>query len=317
MLREWVAVASHRMDRPQLPRDTCPFCPGSPNVPEDYDVLIYPNDFPAFELPPREVGIEGDGFYRVQPARGVCDVVLYHPDHNLQPSELPAAHWLKVVRLWKKRFTELAANPSLPYVFIFENKGEVIGVTMPHPHGQMYAFPLIPPKIQQEVSAAWDHWQHHSEQCLFCRILERELADGVRILGQNEHFVAFVPFFARFPFEVHIYPRRHLQTIAEFSEEEEKGLAQILKWLLLKYDALYGFPFPYMMIQHAAPVSTADCSFFHWHIEYLPPYRSREKLKFLAGVESGSGTFLMDAAAEQKAAELRAAGPADPSEIKI
>ena len=307
-------MASHRMERPQLPRDTCPFCPGSGRVPAEYDVWIYPNDFPTFASPPPPTAIEGDHFYPAAPARGVCDVVLYHPDHNLQPSELSIAHWVKVVGLWKSRFAELAANPDLHYVFVFENKGEVIGVTMPHPHGQIYAFAYIPPRVQRELSAAWDHWQK-TGTCLFCQVLGREQADKSRIVAENGGFVAFVPFFARYPFEVHIYPRRHVLTLLDFTAEEERQLAEIIKWLLLKYDRLYGFSFPYMMVQHSAPVSGPECSFFHWHIEYYPPYRSRDKLKFPAGCESGAGTFINDSAAEDKAAELAAVEPRTIEEL--
>ena len=196
----------------------------------------------------------------------------------------------------------------LAYVFEFENKGEVIGVTMPHPHGQIYAFPFIPPKIQTELNAAKEH-RARTGRCLFCDVVEEERRDGRRILLENEGFVATVPFFARYPYEVNLFSRRHLLDFTQFEEEEIWDLARILKCVLLKYDNLYGFSFPYMMIIHQQPTDGDDHSSYHFHIEFLPPYRSRTKLKYLAGCESGAGTFINDSSPEEKAQELRETEP--------
>ncbi|MGH9450296.1 MAG: galactose-1-phosphate uridylyltransferase [Terriglobia bacterium] len=307
-VREWVSTASARQGRPLMPSGWCPFDPGSGRVPERYDVLIYPNDFPAFSIPPAAPAIDGDGLYRVRPSLGKCDVVLYHPGHNKLLAELPITHITKVVRLWRKRFEELRAMRGIRYVLIFENKGAVIGVTMPHPHGQIYAFPFIPPRLQKEVAAARDYQRAH-HRCLYCDILKKERSDGRRAIAENDSFSAFIPFYARWPYEVHILSRRHLGTLADFRPAEEKSLAQMLKWVISKYDNLYGFSFPYMMVLHQAPVR-GNTSFFHFHIEFYPPYRSKDKLKYLAGVETGAGTFLNDSLAEEKAVELRAARPA-------
>jgi UDPglucose--hexose-1-phosphate uridylyltransferase len=214
---------------------------------------------------------------------------------------------VKLVQLWRKRFTELKTTAGIRYVLIFENKGAVIGVTMPHPHGQIYAFPFIPPRLAREMEAARAH-RRAKRRCLFCDILKKERGDGRRMVAENEAFTAFVPFYARWPYEVHIFSRRHLGTLDQFRAPEERGLAEILKWVTLKYDNLYQFSFPYMMLMHQAPTK-GRFPYFHFHIEFYPPHRSKEKLKYLAGVETGAGTFLNDSLAEEKAAELRDVPP--------
>jgi UDPglucose--hexose-1-phosphate uridylyltransferase len=297
-----------------MPEDWCPFCPGSGRVPENYDCYIYPNDFPAFSIPPPEPAIQGDDFYRVARSQGKCDVVLYSPDHNTSLPQLSLAHIVKLVRLWRERFTQLKAMPGIRYVLIFENKGAVIGVTMPHPHGQIYAFPFIPPRLQREIATARAH-QRAKRRCLFCDILKKERRDGRRIVAENEAFTAFVPFYARWPFEIHIFSRRHLGTLEDFRPSEEQALAEILKWVTLKYDNLYQMSFPYMMLLHQSP-TRGRFPEFHFHIEFYPPHRSKNKLKYLASVEAGSGTFLNDSLAEEKAAELRGVPPVRREEVE-
>ena len=306
-VREWVSTASDRQRRPQLPREWCPFCPGSGRVPDRYDVHIYSNDFPAFSMPAAKPAIQGDDFYKVRPSHGKCDVVLYHPDHQTSLAQLSVGHIIKVVRLWRRRFLELKATPDIRYVQILENKGEVIGVTMPHPHGQIYSLPFIPPRLEKELSAARAHYRGHGH-CLYCDILEKERRDGRRIIAENRAFTAFIPFYARWPFEVHIFSRRHLGTVESFRPWEERALAEILKWVTLKYDNLYQMSFPYMMLLHQAP-TRGNYPYFHFHIEFYPPHRSKDKLKYLASIETGTGTFLNDSLAEEKAAELRAVAP--------
>jgi len=302
-VREWVSTASHRQDRPQMPEDWCPFCPGSGRVPDNYDCYIYPNDFPAFSIPPPQPAIQGDDFYRVARSHGKCDVVLYSPDHHTSLPQLSLDHIVKLVQIWRKRFAELKATAGIRYVLIFENKGAVIGVTMPHPHGQIYAFPFIPPRLRREIASARAH-QRAERRCLFCDILKKERGEGRRIVAENEAFTAFVPFYACWPYEVHIFSRRHLVALDAFRPSEERGLAEILKWVTLKYDNLYQMSFPYMMLLHQAPTK-GRFPYFHFHIEFYPPHRSKEKLKYLASVETGAGTFLNDSLAEEKAAELR------------
>ena len=308
LLREWVAVAAHRQERPQLPKDWCPFDPGSGRVPDQFDVYIYPNDFPAFSLDAAPFSSE-TGLYTRTGARGCCDVVIYHPEHDLAPSQLPAAHWRKVVDIWIRRHKELAARPDIQYVYIFENTGVAIGVTMPHPHGQIYAFPFVPPLVQRELDAASDYLRDRGE-CIYCRILNEELAVGERLVSQNADFVAFVPFFARWPGEMQICARRHFASIPELTDAEAGNLAAIIKKLRMKYDHLWGFQLPLMMLLRQSPVK-GEHPYSHFHVDFYPIQRSATKLKYLAGVESGGGTFLNDTLAEEKAREFRETEPQD------
>lgn len=319
LLQEWVAVAAHRQERPQMPKDWCPFCPGSGRVPDGYDVHIYANDFATFShpavLPSTSAPTANPSLYCVGKAEGKCDVVLYHPDHNTSLSQLDTTHIVKLVHLWQQRFRELRALPEIKYIFIFENKGEVIGVTMPHPHGQIYSFPYIPPKIAVELAACKQHSQA-TQHCLLCDICADELQVQERIVAANASFIAFVPFFARWPYEIHIYSRRHILHITDFTAVETQDFATILKIVTQKYDNLFGFSFPYMMVMHQAPVNMKDekseadkFDYYHFHVEFYPSYRSKTKLKYLAGCESGAGTFINDTVPEEKAQELRDAAP--------
>jgi UDPglucose--hexose-1-phosphate uridylyltransferase len=294
LLRQWVAVAAHRQGRPQMPETWCPFCPGSGRVPDDYDVFLYPNDFPALSF-------DNPG------AQGACDVVLYSPSHNLLPSELPDDQWRKIVALWTRRTAELSASPVVQYVSVFENTGEAIGVTMPHPHGQIYAFPFVPPLVASEFESATMHWREQSG-CIYCQILAQEIADASRLVAANESFVAFLPYFGRFPTEMQICARRHCANLMDLTAREAADLAAILRVVRRKYDNLYGFPMPLMMLLRQAPAK-GDAPWFHFHVDFLPIQRGPTKLKYLAAVESGNGTFLNDTRPEDQAALLRNVEP--------
>jgi UDPglucose--hexose-1-phosphate uridylyltransferase len=289
-----------------MPKDWCPFDPGSGKVPEHYDVYLYPNDYAAFGLDadPFDAGASGDLFGRTG-AQGSCDVVLYSPDHNKLPSQLPPEHWRLVVDLWTSRTAELAANPAIQFVFVFENAGAAIGVTMPHPHGQIYSFPYVPPYIETELQSAREYLEA-KDRCLYCDLLEGELAAADRIVEANESFVAFVPFAARFPTEVQIYSRRHVASLSELTSAEKSDLASAISVIRRKYDALYGFPMPLIMAVLQAPVK-GEHPYFHFHVEFFPIQRSQTKLKYLAGVETAAGTFLNDTVAEEQAEALRKA----------
>jgi UDPglucose--hexose-1-phosphate uridylyltransferase len=306
LLEQWVVVASHRQDRPQMPADWCPFCPGSGRVPDDYDVLLYPNDFPAFDQN-CEPFDPTPGLFKATGACGVCDVVLYSPRHTLPPSELTPEQWCKVIGLWKRRIGELACVPHVEYVMPFENTGEAIGVTMPHPHGQIYAFPFCPPLAAREFDSARTYYSQENK-CLYCEILARETGEGSRIVAENGSFVAFIPFAARFPAEIQLYSRRHLPSLGGFQPYELDRLAEMVSIIRKKYDNLYGFLLPLMMVVRVSP-SRGEHPYFHFHVEFLPIQRSAKKLKYLAAVESGSGTFLADTRPEERAAELRRTAP--------
>lgn len=309
LLRQWVAVTTNRQDRPQMPEHWCPFCPGSGRVPDNYDVYLYPNDFPAFSPDNPPFSPEG-GLFKTTGARGSCDVVLYSPNHNLLPSQLSVEQWGKIIDLWTRRTGELFANPDVQYAVVFENTGVAIGVTMPHPHGQIYALPFIPPLVETEVDSASNYFEKHGE-CLYCKILKGEEVDGRRLVAANESFIAFLPFFGRFPSEMTIYPRRHFESLLDLAGREKQDLASILSIVRKKYDNLYGFPMPLMMLIRQRPAKGAHPS-FHFHVDFLPIQRSATKLKYLAAVESGTGAFLNDTLAEEQAAILREKEPLAP-----
>lgn len=306
LLRLWVCVAAQRQGRPQLPEDWCPFCPGSGRVPNHYDVYLYPNDFPAFSLENPPFSPEGE-FNKTTGARGACDIVLYSSHHRLLPSELTVEQWRKVIELWTSRTTELSNRPDVQYVSVFENSGVAIGVTMPHPHGQIYALPFVPPLVQTELDSASAHF-HDRGACLYCRILAGEIEHGRRIVAANESFVALLPFFGRFPNEMQIYSRRHTQKLNDLTDLERGQLAALLKIVRQKYDNLYGFPMPLMMLVRQPPAPGSH-PYFHFHIDFLPIQRSPAKLKYLASIESGCGTFMSDTRPEEQAELLRNAEP--------
>jgi UDPglucose--hexose-1-phosphate uridylyltransferase len=270
-------------------------------------VHLYPNDFAALGIDNAPFSPE-TGIFCKTGAQGYCDVVLYSPNHTLIPSQLPKAHWRKIIDLWTSRTAELFANPLIQHVYVFENTGIAIGVTMPHPHGQIYSFPFIPPLVQRELDGAKAHFDAHGEN-LYKRLLDEELRDGRRLVASNDDFVAFVPFAARFPAEMQIYARQHRTSLMELSDAEKDSLAALIKIVRLKYDHLFGFAMPLMMVVRQRPAK-GEHPYFNLHIEFLPIQRSATKLKYLAGVETGAGTFLNDTIAENKAAELRAVEPA-------
>jgi UDPglucose--hexose-1-phosphate uridylyltransferase len=306
LLEQWVVLASHRQDRPQMPANWCPFCPGSGHVPDDYDVLIYPNDFPAFDLD-CDTFDPAPALFKSTGACGVCDVVLYSPNHNLPPSQLTPQQWSKVIGLWTGRIRELSSIPVVKYIMAFENTGEAIGVTMPHPHGQIYAFPFYPPLVEKELDASRRFFERE-RKCVYCEILKRELDEGSRVVAGNDSFVAFVPFAARFPSEIQLYPRRHVPSLDGLQPNEANDLAAMLSVIRKKYDNLYGFLLPLMMVVRVAP-SQGDHPDFHLHLEFLPIQRSAKKLKYLAAVETAAGTYLADTRPEERAQELRRTEP--------
>lgn len=289
-----------------MPENWCPFDPGSGRVPDNYDVFLYPNDFPAFSFHNAPFSPE-TGLFLGTGAQGACDVVLYSPNHHLLPSELSTDQWLKVIDLWTRRTAELFLRPEIESVTVFENSGVAIGVTMPHPHGQIYAFPFLPPLTKTELESASEHYRETGE-CIYCGILRTELEDGRRIVAANDSFVAFLPFFGRFPTELHIYSRRHFGWLMDISESERQDFAALLSTVRRKYDHLYGFPMPLMMLIQQQPAKGAY-PYFHFHVQFLPIQRSGSKLKYLAAVESGTGTFLNDTRAEEQAVKMREAEP--------
>ncbi len=312
VMGEWVVTATHRQDRTFLPpAGYCPLCPtaegGFPTevAEPQYDFVVFENKFPSLKREPGEPAIEGNDLFPVKPSLGICEVILYSSNHTGTLAELPLQKMQQLVRVWKDRYEELGARPDIEYVFIFENKGEAIGVTIHHPHGQIYAFSYLPPRVERELV---NEAAHHRKtgNCLHCDILKHELSDKKRIVAETDHFVAIIPFYARYPYEVHLYAKAHRSSMSDFSEIEQNDLASNLQILLKKYDGLWGFSMPYMMVMHQKPTDGGAWPGCHFHIEFYPPLRTPEKLKYLAGCESGAGTFVNDTLPEEKAAELRA-----------
>lgn len=291
LLRTWTMVAGNRQGRPNLRVDGCPFCPGSGKVPDTYDVLEYDNDFPALTLTPGLPDIAGSALSPVAPNYGKCEVILYSPEHNASLHDLSVEHLTRLVELWTERQRILSADPRIKYVFPFENRGEEVGVTMLHPHGQIYAYPFVPLKIRTELDSArtW-YEEHHS--CLFCDLTHDELSDGRRIILSNESFVAFIPSFTDYPYGVFVTSRAHKGSFLDFTPSERTDLARILKTLTGGFDLLFNRRFPYMMCIHQAPVNSPEDSgcdqYYHFHIEFYPPLRNATTIKYYASSEMGA-----------------------------
>lgn len=304
--KDWVMIASARQNRPQMPKDWCPFCPGSGRVPDDYVVYEYDNDFPALSPdPPKPDDVVTD-FFKTEKSYGKCEVILYSPEHTVTLPELGEGHMKKLVDLWAERFKQLAKKETSKYVLIFENRGEVVGVTMPHPHGQIYAYPFLPKKLELELQCATEH-RAQTGNCLFCDWMKAEVDFGKRVIFQNKHFYCILPFFSEFVYGVHIISKAHKQYITDFDDQEKKSLASAVRNAAGMLDSLFNMPFPYMMCMHNAPLKTDNINDFHFHIEFYPPMRSKEKQQFLASSETGAWAHCNPTAPEEKAAELRAA----------
>ncbi|WP_040197014.1 galactose-1-phosphate uridylyltransferase [Candidatus Soleaferrea massiliensis] len=307
LTKDWVMIASHRQNRPQMPKDWCPFCPGSGKVPDDYEVYEYDNDFPALSQDPSEPDDVANDFFKVKPAYGKCEVILYSPGHTTTLPELTTQHITKLVNLWAERFEKISEDEKVKYVFIFENRGEAVGVTMPHPHGQIYGYSFVPKKIQLELDSAKEYHEE-KDACIFCDMLKEEEKFEQRIIFKNEHFTVFLPFFTEYPYGVYVFSNAHKQNIAEFNEEERVALAQTLKETVGMFDSLFDYNFPYMMCMHNAPVNGEDTSeYYHFHIEFFPPMRSADKIKFNASSETGAWAHCNTTAPEAAAVELREA----------
>ncbi len=305
-IRDWTMVASNRQDRPQMPKGWCPFCPSSGNVP-GYEVLEYDNDFPALRGDPPEPDDVGTDFFKTAPCYGKCEVILYSPEHTVTVPQLSDGHMRKLVDLWCERFAALAADPKVKYVFVFENRGEAVGVTMPHPHGQIYAYPFLPKKLELEARSAKEYYKKNG-RCLFCDFLENERRAERRIVFQNEHFTVFLPFFSAYPYGVYIQSNAHRQYLTDFSDAQRDALGVTVRDTAGMLDSLFGYRFPYMMCMHNAPVDGGDYSKdFHFHIEFYPPMRSARKQKFNASSETGAWAACNPTCPEDAAEELRRA----------
>jgi len=303
---EWVVVAGHRQARTFLPPSSeCPLCPTHNDqlteIPEaDYDVVVFENRFPS--LTQRESESElldqwtRHGF-------GRCEVVCFTSNHGSALAQVDSARLRLVLEAWIDRDRELSSIPGVEYVFVFENRGVEIGVTLSHPHGQIYAYPFVPPRDEQMVRSA-RAYRDRTGGSLHDDVIAAELADGDRIVYEGEHWIAFVPRAARWPFELQMYTRRPIARLRDLSEAERAEFATMYLSLLRSLDAILGLPMPYIAAWHQAPVhgDEADSRLF---LEVFSLRRAAEKLKFLAGSESAAGVWINDISPEDAAQALR------------
>lgn len=304
---EWVGIASHRQSRTFLPpADECPLCPSEDGrrteIPApSYDVVVFENRFPSFTTTATGAAVDAAPFL-ARPAIGSCEVVCFTSDHDTSFSQLPTERARMVVEAWADRVAELSARDGVEHVYPFENRGVEIGVTLAHPHGQIYAYPFVPPLVARIADAGRRH-RERTGDCLGCSLLQSEERDGVRIVVAGEHWLAYVPFAARWPFEVHIAARRHVPDLAATTPAERADLASTYVDVLRRFDALFETPTPYIAAWVQAPVHSGRDD-VHLHAQIFTVRRAPGKLKYLAGSESGMAVWVNDVAPEDAAARL-------------
>jgi UDPglucose--hexose-1-phosphate uridylyltransferase len=293
LLDEWIAIATHRQTRTHLPAAAdCPLCPSrrgrQTEIPsDDYDVVVFENRFPA---------LAGE--------TGRCEVVCFTSDHDASFATLPASRARLVIEAWVDRTAALGALHTIEQVYCFENRGPEIGVTLHHPHGQIYAYPFLTPRTRQMLSVA--RAMHDRGGDLFAGVLAAERASD-RVVTSSARWTAFVPAAARWPVEVHVFPHRRVPDLPALSSEDRDDLAVIYLDVLGRLDRLYGAPLPYIAAWHQAPVRFGR-DLMWLHLQVFSVRRAPGKLKYLAGTEAGMGAFSNDVLPEEAAAALRDAG---------
>lgn len=330
---EWVIVAAHRQSRPwsgeQVATRTaapppydpaCYLCPGNARVsgrvnPGYEGTFVFDNDHPCVGPDAPKVLPPVPPPYRLTPATGLARVVCYSPRHDVTLAELPIEGVDALLATWQEQMRELAARPEVAHVLIFENKGEAVGVSNPHPHCQIYATNFVFKLIETEARVS-ARYQQETGRGLFQDILRAERQDGRRVLVERPGAIAFVPHFARYAYEVYVAPTRTHASLATLADDERRDLACVLRDVVIRFDNLWAMPFPYVMALHQAPTDGAMHPGFHFHIEFHPPLRTPTLLKYLAGPEIGGGNFLSDTSPEQKAEELKAAGGVHYREVQ-
>ena len=315
VLGDWVMTATHRQDRTFLPpRDYCPLCPTRPGGMATelergtYDIAVFDNRFPSLLAEPPPPAIEGTALTPVERSFGACEVVVYTPVHDATLATVGEARIRHLIEVWAHRTLVLGARAEVAAVYVFENKGEAIGVTLNHPHGQIYAYSWLPSILLTEAENGREHLRR-TGGCLWCALIDQERSDGRRIVLETDHWQATVPFFARWPYEVHIAPRRHVGWLHELDDREVDDLAATLARLLRGYDGLFGVSLSYIMALHQRPTDGGDHDGYHLHFEFYPPNRTESKLKYLAGSEAGAGAFINDTLPEETAERLRSVLP--------
>ena len=320
--REWVVITSHRDRRPwqgetvaepRTPRveyeATCYLCPGNPRVSGNHNphytgVFTFDNDHPCVGPSAPDPPTLPEGVYQNRRADGLSRVVCYSPRHDLSLAELPHNDVVALLGALQEQFRELASRREVRHVLMFENKGEVVGVSNPHPHCQIYATNFVFRTIELEAEACAAYLAEHG-RVLFQDVIAAELEYRHRLLCAGPHALAFVPYFARYPYETFVAPTATRANIAELSQVELEHLARALSDALIRLDNLWRMPMPYVMALHQAPVTGVSHPGFHFHIEIHTPLRRPGLLKYLAGPEIGGGNFLNDTSPEDKADDLR------------
>jgi UDPglucose--hexose-1-phosphate uridylyltransferase len=318
LLDEWVGIAAHRQHRTYLPpSDECPLCPSAPGRPteipaEDYDVVVFENRFPSFaeDTPDPDPLPGGDPFPR-RAGTGRCEVVCFTADHDSSFAALSPERVRTVVDAWADRTAFLGTLPGVEQVFCFENRGREIGVTLAHPHGQIYAYPFVTPRTSRMLASAAQH-EERTGRNLFADVLAAERAAGDRVVVESAHWTAFVPMAARWPYELHLYPHRQVPDLPALTDAERDDFGPFYLDVLGRLDRLFDLPLPYIAAWHQAPVKLGRKSAY-LHAQLFSVRRGVAKLKYLAGSESGMGVFVNDIAPELAAEALRAAVP-DPTE---
>ena len=306
---EWVAYAAYRQTRTfNPPPQYNPFVPSdNPDNPTelpigDYDIAVFDNRFPALTgkaHDPPECLVD------TLPARGQCEVVVYSQDPETALGRLPLDHIELLLKVWSRRSQVLSARDDVTYVLPFENRGAEVGVTLHHPHGQIYAYPFVPP-VPALMLKNEQVFYEDTGFPLLQHLIELEIEANERIIYLGDHAVAFLPAWARYPYEIWVAPIKAAPTFTALTDEQRSDLARALKTVLLKYDGLWQRPFPYLMTWYQAPLDGKSYPEAHLHAEFFPPYRTAERLKYLAGTELGAGMFANDALPEEKAKELQA-----------
>lgn len=320
---DWVAVAAHRQTRTHLPpADQCPICPTTAANPSeipapDYDVVVFENRFPSLgpalgDIPPLPAA--GQNAHGITgPAFGRCEVVAFTPQHTGSFAGLGETRARTVIEAWAQRTEALSALPGIKQVFPFENRGADIGVTLHHPHGQIYAYPYVTPRAAQLGAVARKYYDDvDAKETLGASLLKAEREDGSRMVLEAEHFSAYVPFAARWPLEIHLVPHRSVPDLAALTGAERDELSHVYLDLLKRLDALYPTPMPYISAWHQAPLDPALRPAGQLHLQLTSPRRAADKLKYLAGSEAAMGAFINDTTPEAVAERLRnvAAAPA-------
>jgi len=299
---EWISIAAARQNRAFLPpADQDPLAPTTPNnpseVPSNYDVAVFENRSPSFGPALGELDLSGIGFGRTAPSIGRCEVVCFSPDHEGSFGSQTETRARTIIEAWADRTAFLSALPGVEQVFPFENRGEAIGVTLLHPHGQIYSYPYVTPRTQRLVESV------KAIPTLFDDILESERASE-RVVLSGKHWTAFVPFAARWPIEVHMLPHRQIPDFAATNDDERDELAGLYLKLLRGIDALYSTPTPYIAAWHQAPVNVARDK-IRLMLQLTSPRRAESKLKYLAGSEAAMGAWIGDVTPEASAAFIR------------